>query len=266
MRVQIRFFALKCDLFSREKLTKEITLDDLDKDDVHAVKSGFICLLPERDTSGRLVMVGFARFLTTMPSTRAAERAAFYIYNSINRFHDSAAIQKYGINGIMYDHSDAGLFKERHSVWKLAKLRNAVPWRYSAMHRCCATPVWLPLMSLEIAMIQTYEKALVRSHCGAHVERRYGLMTYGVPIDAFPVNGDGEIDLSNHLARLEKLAIQEEMEATACSTAARGSATPNNKTVGITPARFDGKQRVNEKRASGSTCLGRLDCFRHMVV
>jgi hypothetical protein len=48
---------IKLELFGPEKLCQEITLQDLNEDDIRALETGFIQLLPERDRAGRAVMV-----------------------------------------------------------------------------------------------------------------------------------------------------------------------------------------------------------------
>ena len=54
----IKHFQWKQQLFGIEKLTKDITLDDLDVNDIHALQqSGSMYLLPKRDATGRLVVV-----------------------------------------------------------------------------------------------------------------------------------------------------------------------------------------------------------------
>ena len=49
------FFECKMELFGSEKLTQEITIDDLGEGGVAVLESGFITLLPLRDRAGRCV-------------------------------------------------------------------------------------------------------------------------------------------------------------------------------------------------------------------
>ena len=57
----VRFFDEKCELFGADKLTKDITLDDLDPDDIAALENGFFQLLPEKDCAGRKVFCVFPK-------------------------------------------------------------------------------------------------------------------------------------------------------------------------------------------------------------
>ena len=52
----VRFFDEKKNLFGPDKLTKDIKLEDLDKDDRKFLESGIGQILPQRDRSGRHVM------------------------------------------------------------------------------------------------------------------------------------------------------------------------------------------------------------------
>lgn len=51
----IRYFDLKLELFGEAKLTKVITLNDLEPEDLKSMKQGFTQLLPARDNNGRAV-------------------------------------------------------------------------------------------------------------------------------------------------------------------------------------------------------------------
>lgn len=51
-----RHFEVKLDIFGEEALGREITLDDLDEDDMAALKSGYIQVLQSKDHSHRPVI------------------------------------------------------------------------------------------------------------------------------------------------------------------------------------------------------------------
>ena len=55
----VRFFDQKYELFGADKLTKDITLDDLDPDDIAELEEGVIQVLPEKDCAGRKVLCLF---------------------------------------------------------------------------------------------------------------------------------------------------------------------------------------------------------------
>jgi hypothetical protein len=53
----VRFFELKKSLFGAEKLVKDITLDDLDEDDMDTLKTGCVQASPLTDMAGRPIVV-----------------------------------------------------------------------------------------------------------------------------------------------------------------------------------------------------------------
>ena len=53
----ISFLEQKKELFGSEKLTKDIMLDDLDEDDMEALESGGLQVVPLKDQSGRQLMI-----------------------------------------------------------------------------------------------------------------------------------------------------------------------------------------------------------------
>jgi hypothetical protein len=55
----VRFFDEKYELFGGDKLTKDITLADLDPDDITTIENGFLQVLPSKDCAGRKVFCIF---------------------------------------------------------------------------------------------------------------------------------------------------------------------------------------------------------------
>lgn len=56
-----KYLRIKLDLFGREKLTRDILLDDLGEDGRAYLESGALQILPKRDASGRRVVFGVGR-------------------------------------------------------------------------------------------------------------------------------------------------------------------------------------------------------------
>jgi hypothetical protein len=57
----VRFFDEKYELFGGDKLTKDITLADLDPDDISTIENGLIQVLPSKDCAGRKVICQFPK-------------------------------------------------------------------------------------------------------------------------------------------------------------------------------------------------------------
>ena len=58
----VKHFEFKLRLFGPEKLTQDITIDDLNEDDLSAYKSGYSLVLPGKDCTGRAVVVMTSKF------------------------------------------------------------------------------------------------------------------------------------------------------------------------------------------------------------
>ena len=60
-----QFFEIKLELFGKDRLTKTITLDDLDPDDIACLNSGFCSILPIQDRAGRTVVCWMQQLIGT---------------------------------------------------------------------------------------------------------------------------------------------------------------------------------------------------------
>ena len=61
----VSFFEVKLELFGIDRLTKTITLDDLDPEDMECLNSGFCTILPLQDRAGRTVVCWTHRLITS---------------------------------------------------------------------------------------------------------------------------------------------------------------------------------------------------------
>jgi hypothetical protein len=77
-----RYFEEKQGLFGEEKLTKHITLEDLDADDLATLKSGYLQVLPIKDRSGRSIIAMMA-MLRTFKCVENAVRASILILHEV---------------------------------------------------------------------------------------------------------------------------------------------------------------------------------------
>jgi hypothetical protein len=57
----VRFFEEKYKLFGAGKLTTDITLDDMDPEDINTIESGELQVLPSKDCAGRKVLCFFGK-------------------------------------------------------------------------------------------------------------------------------------------------------------------------------------------------------------
>jgi hypothetical protein len=92
----VQFFEEKYELFGANKLTKDITLDDLDLDDIITLENGFYQVLPEKDCAGHKVFCAFPK-LKVIRTRRNALRAVYYTL--MGSVADDEEAQKRGLVG-----------------------------------------------------------------------------------------------------------------------------------------------------------------------
>jgi len=86
----IRYFDCKLYFFGQNKLCKDITLQDLDKDDLMALKAGYMQVLPVRDSAGRAVFVALPQLQTfKIPNNKVClfRDAALDVFCAFLTFH-----------------------------------------------------------------------------------------------------------------------------------------------------------------------------------
>lgn len=77
----LRFFEMKCKLFGLGKLVNDITLGDLEKDDIAALKTGFV-QIAGKDSSGRILFLNFPGLRGENMEIKNELRMRFYVLMS----------------------------------------------------------------------------------------------------------------------------------------------------------------------------------------
>lgn len=129
------------------------------------------------------------------------QRACFYVYMSL-AVDQSAQLS--GIVNVSYA-VDGPKFKSVQ-----VQLRKAIPLHIACQHFAYDDPTAYTNASYGIANLNKVHRVRFRTHVGSHVECLYALATYGIPLDALPVNSEGEISNKNHHLWIQK---QENAEA-----------------------------------------------------
>lgn len=141
-------------------------------------------------------------------------RINYYIwFNILIPIH---SVQKKGLLVVFYDvrkTEDPQVDSGKPYLMQIFKFMSCVPIRYSGLHFCLkmreGNLAWNRLF-LDIAMKAAPKYARERAcvHYGSDVELRYRLANYGIPLDTFPVDVNGNIResilntwLHNHLAK-----------------------------------------------------------------
>jgi hypothetical protein len=182
------FFETKLMLFGKEKLCKDITLDDLDEEDRLSIRKGGVQLL-QRDSGGRMIctnmrgMVKHSCFLNEL-------RTKYYTFLSMV---ESEETQKKGAIALLYVVGD--YYKQKNGgsgLAKLGKLVDSLPIHWAGFHFCCDDVVQFVLIQALVLTFPKHLAAKFRCHKGTHLECMYGLKSYGIPLTALPIPDTGE--------------------------------------------------------------------------
>jgi len=205
----VKFFQRKLDLFGERLLTKDITMADLDKDDLAFLYSGKTQLLPERDSAGRFVFCSF-KLDAELFNTMAPARIYFYLVMALLEDED---VQRYGMVGVNGSDGYVKNFnhQQRMNLLKTADNTNVYPLRIGSFHIIDNTQnlVVRQIINLLRLSFSMSIRHRFRIHFGSLQECQYSLMQYGIPISALPITEDGDIVLTYHL---KWLAARRELE------------------------------------------------------
>jgi hypothetical protein len=227
----LRHFSTKLDLFGRDKLCKDITLDDLDEYDMEALKSGGFQVLKERDRGGRPIL--FGRY-TCMKyrSVQNMVRALWYVWSTLveeeeaqisgivalgfengktplERFENPNLSEAAGNSYDLFaDSSDGGF--DRDLARGILSLPLSLPIRPVGYHITADNSQWQGIADMVTVTLCKMVRLRLRFHYGTVQEAKYQLMTHGVPVDSIPVTDSGDIDLTYHMEWLEE---RRELEA-----------------------------------------------------
>eukprot|EP00536_Pseudo-nitzschia_multiseries_P011634 jgi/Psemu1/326533/estExt_fgenesh1_pg.C_4070001 len=196
----VAFFAMKSELFGRDKLARDIRMDDLDQDDIACLESGYAQVLSARDRADRAIFV----IMPTIRQFRTLENKLRAIYMVLMFALRDAETQKRGIVAIAYN-IGRGRTKDRKAVFKNSQLVTALPLRFTAVHYCYDDE---QLRTLFVIAMYVFEKAArirVRFHLGTDMEVIYTLMTFGIPSESLPVMPNGTLRLDAHRDYVQKM-------------------------------------------------------------
>ena len=129
----LKFFEMKRKVFGTEKLAKDVTIDDLDDDDISALKSG-LTQLCGRDRSGRLIVIQLPS-LISFRSVRSEMRARyFFLMNELK----SEQTQVKGFVFITYAIGEYKNFRTGTAGFnEIVEVSYKCPIFCAAVHFCC---------------------------------------------------------------------------------------------------------------------------------
>jgi len=230
----VRHFKTKLALFGQDKLVQEITLEDLNADDMESLQSGGFQILPRTDRAGRAILFGrYTSFQYKEPINMI--RVLWYIWMTLL---EDEANQIKGITALgyeigrspleRYDHqdgddnytfemsSDHGDGFDRNLAKQITTIPLSVPVRPVGYHLCTDSDQWVATLNMVVATICKFMRLRMRLHHGSDQECKYQLMTHGLPADAIPeIKEDGNVNLTNHLEWIERRRTLEAERQTA---------------------------------------------------
>ena len=161
------FFEARLALFGSELLTKNLTLQDLNDDDMEALKSGYFQLLPSRDTTGRVVFANVqGMFKRSYKLAWNMQRIYHYMHCVMAEDMDS---QLHGHVYVMYQ---IGKFEydPPPDIFKggTALMTDGSPVRVCGVHMCLDHPVMKAISRVVLALCGQENRARYRLHEGTH--------------------------------------------------------------------------------------------------
>jgi hypothetical protein len=176
----IRYFEHKLELFGREKLVKDLSVDDLSEEDLKYIATGFCNVLDKRDRSGRVVFYTDSSISVKVPITVRA-RVQFYLYSLMSR---DETVQKLGAVIVISAVGQRTYFQDR--AIRMAALLSSVPVKIVALHACYDDPILHPVIRAGAYALERRLIVRLRLHFGSTLECKYQLLQYGIQSSIFP--------------------------------------------------------------------------------
>eukprot|EP00980_Cylindrotheca_fusiformis_P026057 scaffold15301_cov142-Cylindrotheca_fusiformis.AAC.6 len=203
----IKHFDLKLSLFGSEKLTKDITLLDLDGNDRICLASGFCQILPQKDVAGRTILLILPGLRPNL-AMKHAVRAIYYLV--MTTLQESEEVQMKGIVKISYA---VGRYKNRKKAAgfaQVAQYMSSTPFRLRGIHMCFEERDYeeYAYRRAIILVLPTSVAAKTRTHFGSYTECVYALRGYGITDGSLPISLiDANPLLHNHMTWYEHRRI-----------------------------------------------------------
>mmetsp|Transcript_8324 Transcript_8324/g.23960 ORF Transcript_8324/g.23960 Transcript_8324/m.23960 type:complete len:584 (-) Transcript_8324:216-1967(-) len=184
------FFEYKLYLFGADVLARDVTQADLGEKESSLLHREYFQVLPELDGAGRMVLVEFTEKLVCESFVHLV-RVNFYC---IMQLLKNVTLQKQGVVVISFECYGNKFSMSMPFTVDVAIMATksccAIPIKVPAFHFCYNDPGIAPMMSLVKLSIGKAGRMRFRAHFGSETECMYKLKTFGIPVEAFPLQGD----------------------------------------------------------------------------
>lgn len=187
----VQHFEIKMELFGKEKLSQDITQDDLGPEDLTMLYSGYYQNIGVRDRAGR----GVDLWLTNMKPNLGLDHATetkhrvsltnlkflhrvclsltIQVYPQLRRLFyaqmvisTNEEIQKKGQVVIIWAINNSIASKNRSAIWATTKMLSCLPMRLNAVHICYNNAFIKAFITLGSYAADTFTRVRMRSHFG----------------------------------------------------------------------------------------------------
>eukprot|EP00934_Nitzschia_sp_Nitz4_P001639 Nitzschia sp. Nitz4//scaffold313_size41840//25742//27504//NITZ4_007437-RA/size41840-snap-gene-0.32-mRNA-1//1//CDS//3329547433//1639//frame0 len=200
----VRFLEKKRNFFGEQCLTRSLMLQDLSKDELASLKTPTCSVLPSRDRSGRLVMAFFPFGGTPYSEFMATLRSCMFTLLALLEDEET---QKRGIVQVswyMGNLPSGDLTRE--FVVDMCELPTWMPFRVVGYHMCMDNNPINALLGRAVSAVVNPKLRRVRKlHHGTPTEVMYELLSYGVPVDSFPLTTDGLLKKNSRKKYIQRM-------------------------------------------------------------
>jgi hypothetical protein len=184
----LKFFDLKQTLFGSDKLTTDISFNDLESGDKLCLRGGSCQILPEKDRAGRTMVLLLPGLRPNVAAEHEA-RAQFYMLTRM--LQESEETQKTGVVVVIYAIGRHSARNRGVGVSLLAKLTSSTPIPWAGIHLCCDDYSVYVFLRAVIRVLPAEVAVKFMPHFGTDMECRYVLRGYGISEGSIPLSLTG---------------------------------------------------------------------------
>jgi hypothetical protein len=210
----IKFFDAKFHFFGAQTLTRPVLYSDLTADAKKTLEMGAFQLLEQRDSVGRAVLFDVFPILPSGPLPLSGLCGA--ITYVILAAAEDELTQRKGLVLVQYFIGQLTLmgpneFSQIHRqvIQEGSSLWHWLPLRLCAVHQCINDFLLRTMAKLLVLDMGQTRRMRTRSHHGSHSEVQYSLMSFGIPVDIFPLTYDGGVKVAQQAKWIARRKIKD---------------------------------------------------------